>query len=109
MFFTFLILSYLLLFFSGIMHTTYQLGLKKNNIVETINKKIKYKIYDFIFPVFGVLMMLPTILSYFSNNSLDLNYSRSNLFLFGISLILLSIIKIFEHFFYKGIKKIFHI
>ena len=109
MFFTFLILSYLLLFFSGIMHTTYQLGLKKKNIVETINKKIKYKIYDFIFPVFGVLMMLPTILSYFSNNSLDINYSRSNLFLFGISLILLSIIKFFEHFFYKGIKKIFHI
>ena len=40
-------------------------------------------------------MMLPTILSYFSNNSLDINYSRSNLFLFGISLILLSIIVAF--------------
>ena len=105
-FFTFLILSYLFLFFSRIIKVTYLIGFKKN-VKDLIDKKIKYSFFDFIRPISGISMIFPTVLQYLNNTSLDINYVRTNLFLIGLSLLLFSIIRFFEYFFFKGLKLIF--
>lgn len=105
-FFNFLILSYLFLFFSGIIKAVYQIGLKKN-VDKLVEKKIKYTFIDFIILISGILMILPTVLKYLDNTSLDVDYVRTNLFLVGLSFLLFSSIRFFEHFFFKGLKKIF--
>lgn len=109
MFFTFIILSYLFLFFSKIINVIYQIGLKKNSYKELLEKNLKLKISDIIIPSAGILFIVPTLYKYFISGSLDVNYIRTNIFLFGISLILFSVMRFFEYFFFKGIKKIFNI
>jgi glycosyltransferase involved in cell wall biosynthesis len=107
-FFTILILSYLSLFFSDIVKITYQIGLKNFNL-ELINKKIRYGILDYALFLAAMLFVLPTIVEYLNKFSLNINFSRTNFFLFGLSLFVLSIIKFFEYFFYKGLKKIYNL
>jgi glycosyltransferase involved in cell wall biosynthesis len=105
-FFTLLIISYLFLFFSGIVKAVYQIGLKKN-IDKLIDKKIKYNFFDFIILILGIATVFPTILQYYNNASLDIDHVRTNLFLIGCSFLLLSFIRFFEYFFFKGFNNIF--
>jgi glycosyltransferase involved in cell wall biosynthesis len=105
-FFTLLILSYLLSFFSDVMNISYQVGLKKNNFKELVKKKIRYNFFHLITPVLGIIFMLPSLKAYLDPRIMEINMSRSNLFLVGISFIVLSVIKFFEYFYYKGLSNI---
>jgi glycosyltransferase involved in cell wall biosynthesis len=105
-FFTILIISYLSLFFSDIVKAIYQIGLKNYNTI-LINKKIRYRPLDGALLLVAMLFILPTIIEYLNKFSLNISFSRTNFFLFGLSLLVLSIIRFFEYFFYKGLKKIY--
>ena len=105
-FFTLLILSFILSFFSNVIYISYQIGLKTRNFEDLIRKKMKYSLIDLLIPFLGIILMLPTLMAYLGPQEMEINISRSNLFLVGISFIMLSVIKFFEYFYYKGLNNI---
>lgn len=110
LFFTLLLMSFLLLFFSNLMFITYQIGLKSNDFIPLIEKKVKYNLFDILVPTLGLLFISPTLIDYFDSASvMNDNFQRSNLFFVGLALIILSSIKFFEFFYYSGLRKIFNI